>query len=310
MPTSLPERDPLLSGRATRAGTRRYAERIALRLEGLGRPLAPDHFSRPDELWLSSIALGTMRGDPGGVDDLLYRSAVGELLEGGCNVFVTALSDRMQTSEQALGQALRRALREGRVARDEIVVVTKGGALTPDPARARDYVSAQRDLYSTYIDSGLVHPDEVHRGHSIAPDFLLDQIERSRRNLGLETIDYYLIQEPELQLKGLGVDGFREGLERAFAALEEAVRRGWIGATSGSSRSSRPPSTWDRRTTICARSSCPMGSRWAKAWPSTASSAPTARAARSSRVCGTRARRCSRARRSTEEGWSGASRTS
>jgi aryl-alcohol dehydrogenase-like predicted oxidoreductase len=230
MPTSPPERDPLLPGRATREGTRRYADRIAVRLASLDRPLAPDHFSRPDELWLSSIALGTMRGEPGGVDDLLYRSAVGELLEGGCNVFVTALSDRMQTSERALGQALRRAMREGSAARDEVVVVTKGGALTPDPDRARDYVSAQRDLYTTYIDTGLVHPDEVHRGHSIAPDFLLDQIERSRRNLGLETIDYYLIQEPELQLKGLGVDGFRDGLERAFAALEEAVRRGWIGA--------------------------------------------------------------------------------
>jgi aryl-alcohol dehydrogenase-like predicted oxidoreductase len=205
-------------------------ERTAAERAASGRPMAADHFSRPDELWLSSIALGMMRGEPGGVDDLLYRSAVAELLEGGCNVFVTALSDRMQTSERALGQALRRAIREAHVARDEVVVVTKGGALTPDPDRARDYVSAQRDLYATYIDSGLVEPEEIHRGHSIAPDFLLDQIGRSRKNLGVETIDYYLLQEPELQLKGLGVDGFREGLERAFGALEEAVRRGWIGA--------------------------------------------------------------------------------
>jgi aryl-alcohol dehydrogenase-like predicted oxidoreductase len=125
---------------------------------------------------------------------------------------------------------LRRAIREGRTARDEIVVVTKGGSLTPDPDRAHDYTSAQRDLYSTYIDSGLLDPSEITRGHSMAPDFLLDQIQRSRRNLGLETIDYYLIQEPEIHLKGLGSDGFREALERAFGALELAVDRGWIGA--------------------------------------------------------------------------------
>lgn len=230
MPTSPPESDALLPGRATREGTRRYTRRLAAGFERAGRALADDFFARPDELWLSSIALGTLRGEPGGVDDLLYRSVVGDLLEAGCNVFVTALSDRMQTSERALGHALRRAVREQRVARDEVVVVTKGGALTPEPERAGDYVSAQRDLYATYIDSGIVHPDDVHRGHSIAPGFLLDQIQRSRRNLGLETIDYYLIQEPELQMKGLGVDGFREGLERAFAALEEAVERGWIGA--------------------------------------------------------------------------------
>jgi len=191
---------------------------------------AEDHFACPDDLWLSSIALGTLRGEPGGVDDLLYRSVVGDLLECGTNVFNTALSDRYQTSERAIGHALRRAVREGRAARDEIVVVSKGGALTPDPERAHDYTSAQRDLYATYIDSGILDPSDVTRGHSMAPGFLLDQIQRSRRNLGLATIDYYLIQEPEIQLKGLGSDGFRAALERAFAALETAVERGWIGA--------------------------------------------------------------------------------
>lgn len=226
MQTPVPESDDLLSGRATREGTRRYADRIA----SGSSACAADHFTRPDDLWLSSIALGTLRGEPFGVDDLLYRSVVSDLLEAGTNVFNTALSDRFQTSERAIGHALRRAFREGRTSRDEIVVVTKGGALTPDPDRARDYASVQRDLYATYIDSGILDPDDVSRGHSMAPAFLLDQIQRSRRNLGLETIDYYLIQEPEIHLKSLGADGFREALERAFAALEEAVARRWIGA--------------------------------------------------------------------------------
>lgn len=226
MPSPPPDSVDLLAGRATREGTRRYADRFTH-----SKPAASaDHFSRPDDLWLSSIALGTLRGDPGGIDDLLYRSVVGDLLDAGTNVFNTALSDRYQTSERAIGHALQRAIREGRIARDEVVVVTKGGALTPDPDRAHDYTSAQRDLYATYIDSGLLDPQDVHSGHSIAPDFLLDQIQRSRRNLGLETLDYYLIQEPEIQLKSLGADGFREALERAFAALERAVTLGWIGA--------------------------------------------------------------------------------
>lgn len=211
----------LQPGRATAEGTRRFADR---------QRVASDHFTRPDELWLSSLALGTLRGDPGGIDDLLYRSAALEILERGGNVFDTALSDRMQTSERALGRALSRAFREGRVARDEIVVVSKGGALTPDPERARDYTSAQRDLYSTYIESGLLDLADVIQGHAIAPVFLLDQIERSRRNLGLETIDSYLIQEPEILLRKLGPDRFREALTAAFEALEEAVGRGWIGA--------------------------------------------------------------------------------
>ncbi|MCA9505651.1 MAG: aldo/keto reductase [Myxococcota bacterium] len=211
----------LAPGRATTTGTRRYADRCGAHA---------DHFSRPDELWLPSVGLGTLRGDPGGVDDLLYRSAFAEALERGSNLVDTALSDRLQTSERALGHAIARALREGRIARDELIVVGKGGALTPDPDRARSHTAAQRDLYASYVETGLLDPHDVHRGHAMTPAFLLDQIRRSRRNLGLATIDYYLLQEPEIHLRALGPDDFHAALRRAFEALEEAVARGWIGA--------------------------------------------------------------------------------
>lgn len=224
-----PEETPtLLPGRATGEGTKRFAAR---------QSCADDHFARPDELWLSSIALGTLRGYPGGIDDLLYRSVVSNFLEWSGNVFNTALSDRMQTSERALGIALRRAVRERATARDEIVVVSKGGQLTPNPDFLDDPARAQNDLYSSYIDTGILDPSEVTRGHSMAPRFLLDQIQRSRRNLGLETIDYYLIQEPEIHLRGLGADGFRTALLAAFEAMEIAVSKGWISAYG--------LSTWD-----------------------------------------------------------------
>jgi aryl-alcohol dehydrogenase-like predicted oxidoreductase len=211
----------LLPGRATSLGTSGFKRK---------HDVQSDHFAHPDEFWLSSIALGTLRGEPGGVDDLLYRSVIGDFLERAGNVFNTALSDRMQTSERALGQAIQRAVREGQVAREEIVVVTKGGALTPDPDRVRDFQSAQRDLYASYIDSGILDASAITRGHSMSPRFLLDQIQRSRRNLGLETIDYYMIQEPEIQLRALGADGFRKALCQTFEAMEMAVSKGWIAA--------------------------------------------------------------------------------
>lgn len=215
------EQTTLLPGRATTEGTLHFSRR---------QPCEGDHFSRPDELWLSSIALGTLRGHPGGIDDLLYRSVVGDFFDWSGNVLNTALSDRMQTSERAVGQALSRAIREGKVNRNEIVVVTKGGALTPNSEFAGNPAGAQQDLYSSYLTSGILDPSEVVRGHSMAPGFLLDQIRRSRENLGLETIDYYLVQEPEIQLRQLGADGFRSALSKTFEALESAVENGWIGA--------------------------------------------------------------------------------
>jgi aryl-alcohol dehydrogenase-like predicted oxidoreductase len=211
----------LLEGCATSEGTARFAARFADR---------PGHFRRPDRLSLSSVALGMRRGDPGGVDDLLYRSAVAQCLEGGINVFNTALSDRMQTSERALGAALRRAFREGEARRDEVVVVSKAGALVCEPEEASHYARAQRALRTTYIDSGLVDPRLVVGGHAIDRPFILDQIQRSRRNLGLSTIDFHLVQEPELHLRALGPTDFRRRFTTLLEGLEEAVSRRWIGA--------------------------------------------------------------------------------
>lgn len=209
-----------IPGRATPEGTRRYAARFAD---------LPGHFRCPDALTFSSLALGTRRGRPGGVEDVLYRSAVGECLARGVNVIDTALSDRSFTSERAVGQALRRAIREGVVTRDEVVVVTKGGELAID-AEALGLGHPQHQLYRSYVETGLLDPDTVVNGCCLAPAFLLDQIERSRGNLGLETLDLYLLQEPELQLRALGPTRFRDTLRAAFETLEGAVRDGRIGA--------------------------------------------------------------------------------
>ena len=66
-------------------------------------------------------------------------------------------------------------------------------------------------------------------GNCIAPGYLEDQIERSRRNLGLETIDLYYLHNIESQRSAVGPKVFRERLARAVGKLEEAVADGRIG---------------------------------------------------------------------------------
>ena len=215
-------RDPGVGGRASAEGTARFTRRFE-RLAG--------HFRRPDRLWLSSLGLGTRGGEPGGADDLGYRSSVLSALELGCNVFDTAPYYRHQTSERALGAALRRGFAQGLAQRDEVFVVSKCGYLSLDldhPLAAR---GARRYLLETYIESGLVDPaDLVDGAHAITPAFVRDQIRRSRRNLGLATLDLYCLEEPEVQLLEWGPTEFRARLARAFEALEQAVEDGEIGA--------------------------------------------------------------------------------
>ena len=146
----------LLPGRATSSGTRRFAERFAH---------LPGSFRQPDELSLSSLALGLRRGVPGGVDDLLYRRAVADCLAGGVNVFDTALSDRSQTSERALGRALARAFAEGQAQRDEIVVITKGGELSLDATAPESGRDPGEELFARYVETGIVDPETVVNGN-------------------------------------------------------------------------------------------------------------------------------------------------
>lgn len=251
-----------IPGRATPQGTRRFAARF---------PDLPGHFRCPDRLSVSSFGLGTRAGEIGGVDDLLYRQAVPELLAGGINVFDTALSDRMQTSERALGVALARAIREG-AARDEIVVVTKGGLLTPDPELARSAGEARRNLVASYLDTGLVTPERLAGGVlCLEPAFLRDQILRSRRNLRLETLDVWLIEQPELALQAFGAQEFQSSAApskpwkppsrtgrsppTARAPGTGSCARTPTAPISRCSTSSSGRSTWAAPIIICARSS-------------------------------------------------------
>ncbi len=162
---------------------------------------------------------------------MLYRSATATLLEEGVNVFVTSLSDRMMTSERCLGAALERAFREGVVKRDEVIVVTKGGYLAVDPEAVANRGHARRYLFETYVEPGLADPDRiVHGVHCLDGPFLRDQIERSRRNLRVDTIDLYLVEEPELHLGECSAEEFRARVRGAVEALERAVSDGVIAA--------------------------------------------------------------------------------
>ena len=58
----------------------------------------------------------------------------------------------------------------------------------------------------------------------MTPAYLADQLERSRRNLGLETIDIFYLHNPETQLSEVPAEEFRARIRAAFTFLESAVK--------------------------------------------------------------------------------------
>jgi aryl-alcohol dehydrogenase-like predicted oxidoreductase len=198
---------------ATPEGTKKYAARFA------GRA-AEGHFREQQGLWLSSLGIGTYLGEPDARTDQSYTEAIVEAVESGVNVIDTAINYRFQRSERSVGAALAELTRRG-YAREELLVCTKGGFLTPDgvlPADATEYFNHE------YVETGLLREGDVAAGcHSIAPKFLADQLERSRRNLGVKTIDVYYLHNPETQLGEVPREMFHTRVREAFEFLESAV---------------------------------------------------------------------------------------
>ena len=130
----------------------------------------------------------------------------------GINLFDTAINYRHQRSERCIGAALRQ------LQRDEIVVCTKAGFLTPGA-----------------VPSFLKPEHVVGKMHSMDPDFLADQIDRSRANLGVDTIDVFYLHNPETQLGFPTPAEFDGRIRRAFAAT------GTTGGPTARSAGTAPP---------------------------------------------------------------------
>lgn len=212
----------LIRGHATVEGTRAFERRWA-------RLAARGHFRDFGGLRCSSIGVGTYLGRDDDATDASYTESVLSSLESGINVIDTAINYRSQRSERAVGAALFRAIRrDGWLAREELIIATKAGFIPFDGARPPN---ARAYFEDTYVRPGVLRWDEVVSGcHCIAPRFLADQLERSRRNLGLETIDLFYLHNPEMQLDEVPRADFNARVRAAFVFLEEARARGLIRA--------------------------------------------------------------------------------
>jgi aryl-alcohol dehydrogenase-like predicted oxidoreductase len=213
----------LLEGRATPEGTRRFQKRFARN--------QADHFYRPiaGDTLVSSLGLGTYLGDCDDSEDARYTSIATAALERGVNLLDTAINYRCQRSERAIGRAVRASVASGEIGREEIFVCTKGGYIPLDrtpPATKEGY---RGFLDSEYYGPGVMEPsDVVSGGHCLTPGYLDDQIDRSRRNLGLAVIDLYYLHNPEQQLDLLPRAKFLTVMRDAFSTLENHVSRGTI----------------------------------------------------------------------------------
>jgi uncharacterized protein len=221
---------PTVAGLATSAGTRAHADRqpaaAATAYGVLGRT----------GLTVCRLAFGGYRVND---ESPVHRSALERAIAAGVNLIDTSTNYTDGGSERLVGRVVGEAIRRGRVAREEIVVVSKIGYV-----QGENLVLAQERQ-----NAGQPFPEVVHYQtdcwHCIHPEFLADQLTRSRERLGLETLDVCLLHNPEYFLmdavhtgRGTLDEARREFYRRltdAFRFLEDCVAGGilgWYGVSS------------------------------------------------------------------------------
>lgn len=188
-----------IRGRATAEGTSRYAARISC---------APGHYRQCCGLTLGSIGWGTGHADAG--RDLEVVAALTHVLASGCNVIDTAANYGGGLAPALVGAAIRRAVWSGKLARDELFVCSKAGFF--------DHLEPSRRPRGS---------DES--GHDLSPSSLAAELQLQRRILGLDTIDAFLLHNPDELLRANRRQELEDVLIESFRFLESAAERGWIG---------------------------------------------------------------------------------
>ncbi len=207
-----------LPGPATLDGTSRYRERFK-------KHAAENHFRYEQNLWLSSIGIGTYLGNADEATDRRYVEAIARAVELGANVIDAAANYRFQRSERSIGKALA-VLTERGFAREEILICTKGGYLPFDGAPPTD---PRRYLEEVFVQPGVARLDDFVGGsHCMTSAYLHHQLEQSLGNMGLSCVDVYYIHNPESQLGFVPKEEFYTRLRAGFEQLEKERQFGNI----------------------------------------------------------------------------------
>lgn len=227
----------MIKGSATVEGTVNYAKK---HFNLVYQPLLPDGIR------ISGAGFGCYRVD---VRVKEHDQALTKALLSGINLIDTSANYADGGSERLVGKVLRDLIGAGQIKREEIVIVSKVGYL-----QGENYSLSQERKKEGQPFKDLVLYDEGLE-HCIHPEFLAEQLTKSLERLGLETVDCYLLHNPEYYLnwakqekvaKAAARTEYLRRIRAAFLHLEEEVIAGRINYYGLSSNTfPRPESHFD-----------------------------------------------------------------
>jgi aryl-alcohol dehydrogenase-like predicted oxidoreductase len=208
----------LIPGYATAKATQAYAES-----QQAAGHVGEGHYSEflRARMRLSSLGVGTFGGAATPEVDAKISAVVSRALLEGINVVDTAAHYRYGRSLAAVGAGVRTAVTQG-VPREAMFLISKGGFLTLRGGPPADMPAwFEREI----VAQGLGTKDELAKGaHLLSAAYIDYQLELSRRLMGVETLDAFLIDQPEVHIPAIGKEMTNRRLTPVFEVLERAVQ--------------------------------------------------------------------------------------
>ena len=209
----------MIDGHATPEGTAEFFKKHS--------DVNPKNFRTIHGLTLSNIGVGTYLGNPDAPTDHLVINAIKKSILAGINVIDTAINYRSQKAERSVSKAILELIHDGKINRNEIFISTKNGYVTNDGDIKEDF---WQYVNREYVTKGVIQKNDISSGyHCMTIPYLKDQLERSRKNLGLQCIDLmYLHNAVEGQIQDVTKEQFMKNLRMVFEFYESKRKEGKI----------------------------------------------------------------------------------
>ncbi|HIP72868.1 MAG TPA: aldo/keto reductase [Anaerolineae bacterium] len=198
----------MIPGKATEAGTAEYAA---------GHEGAAYAGLSDTGLLVGRAGFGGYRVEK---DNGRHEQALRFALQNGINLIDTSGNYGDGRSEELIGRIVTELIDGGDLRREQLVIVTKAGYL-----QGFNLALAQQRKRE-----GRPFPQIIHYAaglsHCIHPDFLADQLTRSLERLNLETVDGFLLHNPEYTL--MWAKKARKTREEARAEYYRRIRAAFV----------------------------------------------------------------------------------
>lgn len=138
-----------------------------------------------------------------------FNAICDSILSGTINLIDTSDNFRFCKSERVVGSALRYLTQEKLLQREEVIIATKGGFVAQDADIGVNFDQTVKSLLTKNI---IKSEDVIKEENCIEPEFISHQFENSRKRLGVETIDFYSLNLPEVHLPYMSREAFFDKL--------------------------------------------------------------------------------------------------